>query len=57
LNRLILAVPDIKALGAKLIAAGYHLEAPIAQQAAYHVAVGQLQDPDGNRLELVQRLP
>ena len=57
LNRLILAVPDIKALEAKLNAAGYHLRAPIAQEPKYHVAVGQLEDPDGNHLELVQRLP
>jgi catechol 2,3-dioxygenase-like lactoylglutathione lyase family enzyme len=57
LNRIILAVPDIKALETKLIAAGYHLSAPIAQQPKYHVAVGQLEDPDGNHLELVQRLP
>jgi catechol 2,3-dioxygenase-like lactoylglutathione lyase family enzyme len=57
LHRLVLAVPDIKALEARLIAAGYHLSAPIAQQAKYHVAVGQLEDPDGNHLELVQRLP
>ena len=57
LNRLILAVPDIKALEVKLNAAGYHLSAPIAEQAKYHVAVGQLEDPDGNHLELVQRLP
>jgi catechol 2,3-dioxygenase-like lactoylglutathione lyase family enzyme len=57
LYRIILAVPDIKALEAKLNAAGYHLSAPIAQQPNYHVAVGQLQDPDGNHLELVQRLP
>jgi predicted enzyme related to lactoylglutathione lyase len=57
LHRIILAVPDIKALEAKLNAAGYHLSAPIAQQPKYHVAVGQLEDPDGNHLELVQRLP
>jgi catechol 2,3-dioxygenase-like lactoylglutathione lyase family enzyme len=57
LHRIVLAVPDIKALEARLIAAGYHLSAPIAQQAKYHVAVGQLEDPDGNHLELVQRLP
>lgn len=56
-SRLILAVPDIKALEAKLAAAGYHLSAPIAEQAKYHVAVGQLEDPDGNHLELVQRTP
>ncbi len=57
LHRIILAVPDLKALEAKLIAAGYHLNAPIAEQAKYHVAVGQLEDPDGNHLELVQRMP
>jgi catechol 2,3-dioxygenase-like lactoylglutathione lyase family enzyme len=57
LNRLILAVPDIKALEAKLNAAGYHLSAPVAEQPKYHVAVGQVEDPDGNHLELVQRLP
>ena len=57
LNRIVLAVPDIKALEAKLTAAGYKLNAPIAEQPKYHVAVGLLQDPDGNHLELVQRLP
>lgn len=57
LHRLVLAVPDLKALETKLIGAGYHLKAPIAEQAKYHVAVGQLDDPDGNHLELVQRLP
>jgi lactoylglutathione lyase len=57
LYRIILAVPDIMALEAKLNAAGYRLRAPIAQQPTYHVAVGQLDDPDGNHLELVQRLP
>jgi predicted enzyme related to lactoylglutathione lyase len=57
LNRIILAVPDIKALETKLIAAGYHLNAPITEMAKYHVAVGQLEDPDGNHLELVQRTP
>jgi catechol 2,3-dioxygenase-like lactoylglutathione lyase family enzyme len=56
-SRLILAVPDIKALEVRLVAAGYHLSAPIAEQAKYHVAVGQLEDPDGNHLELVQRIP
>jgi catechol 2,3-dioxygenase-like lactoylglutathione lyase family enzyme len=57
LNRVILAVPDLKALEAQLTAAGYHLNAPIAEQRKYHVAVGQLEDPDGNHLELVQRTP
>ena len=57
LSRVILAVPDLKALETQLIAAGYHLSAPIMEQAKYHVAVGQLEDPDGNHLELVQRTP
>ena len=57
MSRVILAVPDLKALEAKLIAAGYHLSGPIKEQAKYHVAVGQLEDPDGNHLELVQRTP
>jgi predicted enzyme related to lactoylglutathione lyase len=57
LNRIVLAVPDVKALEAKLIAAGYHLNAPIAEQPKYHVAVGLVDDPDGNHLELVQRVP
>jgi predicted enzyme related to lactoylglutathione lyase len=56
-SRIILAVPDVKALEAKLVAAGYHLSSPIAEQPKYHVAVGQLEDPDGNHLELVQRTP
>jgi catechol 2,3-dioxygenase-like lactoylglutathione lyase family enzyme len=56
-SRVILAVPDVKALEAKLVAAGYRLSSPIAEQPKYHVAVGQLEDPDGNHLELVQRTP
>ena len=46
-ERIVLAVPDIKALESKLIAAGYHLNAPIAQQAKYQ-CVGQVGDPDGD---------
>jgi catechol 2,3-dioxygenase-like lactoylglutathione lyase family enzyme len=57
LSRIILSVPDLKALETQLTAAGYHLDAPIAEQPKYHVAVGQLKDPDGNQLELVQRTP
>ena len=57
LSRIILAVPDLKALDARLTAAGYHLKTPIAEQPKYHVAVGQLEDPDANHLELVQRTP
>jgi catechol 2,3-dioxygenase-like lactoylglutathione lyase family enzyme len=57
LNRVILAVPDLKALETRLTAAGYHLNGPINDMAKYHVAVGQMEDPDGNHLELVQRTP
>ena len=55
LNRIILAVPDLKALEARLIAAGYKLKAPIVEIAQYKVAVGHVEDPDGNQIELVQR--
>jgi predicted enzyme related to lactoylglutathione lyase len=57
LNRIVLAVPDLKALQAQLAAAGYQLDGEIHEIAQYHVAVGQLEDPDGNHLELVQRTP
>lgn len=55
LNRLILAVPDLKALAAQLGAAGYPVK--VNENAQYRVAVAMLQDPDGNHIELVQRLP
>jgi lactoylglutathione lyase len=55
LGRVILAVPDLKALEARLKSAGYHLKGPINEQPKYHVAVGMLEDPDGNAIELVQR--
>jgi predicted enzyme related to lactoylglutathione lyase len=56
-NRVILAVPDLKALDARLTAAGYHLNGKINNLAQYHVSVGMVQDPDGNYFELVQRTP
>ena len=56
-SRVVLAVPDVKALEAQLTAAGYHLNGPIFEEAQYHVAVGMVQDPDGNFVELVQRTP
>jgi predicted enzyme related to lactoylglutathione lyase len=56
-NRVILAVPDLKALDARLTAVGYHLSGKINDVAQYHVAVGMVQDPDGNYFELVQRTP
>jgi len=55
LNRVILAVPDLKALAAQLGAAGYPVK--VNENAQYHVAVAMVQDPDGNFVELVQRLP
>jgi predicted enzyme related to lactoylglutathione lyase len=54
-NRVVLAVPDVKAVEARLTAAGYHLDRPIVEETQYHVAVGMVQDPDGNHVELVQR--
>jgi predicted enzyme related to lactoylglutathione lyase len=57
LSRIVLAVPDIKALVSRLTAAGYHLDAPLTEQPTYHVVTGMLQDPDGNHLELVERTP
>jgi catechol 2,3-dioxygenase-like lactoylglutathione lyase family enzyme len=57
IGRLILAVPDLKALAARLTAAGYSLQRPIAEQPQYRILVGLVEDPDGNQLELVQRGP
>ena len=57
LNRVILNVPDIEALAAQLTAAGYSLKGKINRLEAYTVAVGHVEDPDGNNIELVQRLP
>jgi predicted enzyme related to lactoylglutathione lyase len=56
-TRVILAVPDVKALAAKLSAAGYRLAHPINEEAKFHVTVGLVDDPDGNHVELVQRTP
>jgi catechol 2,3-dioxygenase-like lactoylglutathione lyase family enzyme len=54
-NRVVLSVPDVKALAARMEAAGYPLKrAPVAQ-AQHHVIVAIAEDPDGNMLELVQR--
>jgi predicted enzyme related to lactoylglutathione lyase len=57
LNRIILNVPDVEALAARLTAAGYALTGKINRLEAYKVAVGHVVDPDGNHIELVQRLP
>jgi catechol 2,3-dioxygenase-like lactoylglutathione lyase family enzyme len=57
LNRIILVVPDLKALDRQLTAAGYHLDGPIREQSQYHVAIATVTDPDGNHIEMVQRTP
>jgi len=57
IGRLILNVPDLKALAARLQAAGYPLQRPIAEQPQFHILVAVTEDPDGNQLELVQRGP
>jgi predicted enzyme related to lactoylglutathione lyase len=54
-SRVILAVPDLKALDARLTAAGFHLNGKINEMPQYKVAVAMVQDPDGNFIELVQR--
>jgi len=54
-QRVIFAVPDLKLLEAQLKAAGYQLNGKINEIPQYHTAVGQLEDPDGNHIELVQR--
>lgn len=54
-SRVILQVPDLKALAARLQGAGYALKGEIREIAQYHISVGQLEDPDGNALELIQR--
>ena len=54
-QRVILDVPDLKALESRLKSNGYQLDAPIYENPQYHYAVGHMNDPDGNHLELVQR--
>jgi predicted enzyme related to lactoylglutathione lyase len=56
-QRIILAVPDLKALQAQLKAAGFSLAGEIHEMTQFHVVVAQLEDPDGNHIELVQRTP
>lgn len=55
IGRVIVETPDLKALAAKLQAAGYPLAHPIAENVQHHVLVAVAKDPDGNELELVQR--
>jgi predicted enzyme related to lactoylglutathione lyase len=54
-QRVILDVPDLKALETQLQANGYQLKGPIHEIPQYHTSVAQLEDPDGNHIELVQR--
>ncbi len=56
-NGVILSVPDVKALKARLEAAGYALTGPLVEVKAFNVVVGHVADPDGNQLELVQGAP
>jgi lactoylglutathione lyase len=56
LGRMTFLVPDLKALGERLAAAGYPL-GRINVVPQYHVSVAQMKDPDGNSIELVQRGP
>jgi catechol 2,3-dioxygenase-like lactoylglutathione lyase family enzyme len=52
-GRVILDVPDLRALEARLTAGGYRLRGPIVEQPQHHVLVAVVEDPDGNELELV----
>ena len=54
-QRVILDVPDLKALESQLKASGYQLDGPINENLQHHDAVAHINDPDGNHLELVQR--
>jgi len=56
LSRVILMVPDLKALEAQLKSAGYQLKGPINEMKQYKVSVAHIEDPDGNHIELIQRL-
>ena len=55
IGRVILDVADVRALEARLTAAGYPLRRPVTENPTHHVLVGLVADPDGNELELVQR--
>lgn len=55
LNRIVLIVPDLKALQQRLESAGYAFKRPINEMPQYRVAVAHVEDPDGNHIELIQR--
>jgi predicted enzyme related to lactoylglutathione lyase len=56
LTRLVLGVPDLQALEARLKGAGYALKSPIMNLPQYKAAVSHVEDPDGNQIELIQRI-
>jgi hypothetical protein len=56
-GRAILQVPDMKAFVAGLAAAGFAMEGKINELAQYHIALGNVKDPDGNAFEVIARLP
>jgi catechol 2,3-dioxygenase-like lactoylglutathione lyase family enzyme len=55
-SNMVIAVPDMKALEARLGAAGYRLTGPISRQPGLHLLMAAVQDPDGNRIRLFQRI-
>lgn len=54
LSRLVIQVPDIKAVKRNITDAGYSLDTEM-DLPKYNVSIAILKDPDGNHLELVQR--
>lgn len=54
-SRVILEVPDIKAVAATLQSAGHGLRGPISENPKYGISIAWVDDPDGNALELIQR--
>ncbi len=55
-NRLVLTVRDLRALAARLAAAGYPLRQPLRELPG-NAIIGFAEDPDGNMFELVQLPP
>lgn len=54
LSRIVIQVPDIKAVKRSITDAGYSLDTEM-DLPKYNVSIAILKDPDGNHLELVQR--
>jgi catechol 2,3-dioxygenase-like lactoylglutathione lyase family enzyme len=57
IGRMNLEVPDLRGVEARLASMGYHLSSGIIESKEYHVLSAVAADPDGNELEMVQRLP